>query len=732
MMNPNELSVLSRLFDEALDLPDDAARARWLKDLPIEHGVLRPRLEAMLDGRLPTVLERGLRPERFFGPAADAPSEGLAIGPYRLLRPLGQGGMSQVWLAARDGQDPVALKLPTQSAADGGFLARFEREGRFLESLDHPCIAHLVDAGVTEDGRHYLALEYVEGLPLDRHCDGGAGLAVADRITLFRQVLDAVQHAHSRGVLHRDLKPSNILVTAAGQVRLLDFGIAKLMVEGVAAETELTERWGRALTRDYASPEQFIGAPVTPSSDVYSLGVILFELLTGRRPYAIAVGHRHPSDLTQGLLEPPAASESVWDDSVVCRREGGPAVLAGRLAGALDALLESALQHDPARRPRDAGEFAERLDAAMATRRRGAFVQAVTRRITRAWHRQRLGVVLALAALVAPLLLGRIHRLAAGVDVLFARPRPAAQQVALVSIGAGDHQALFQRGRPLPPEPLARLIRAVLAGSPAAVVIDLDTSSSVYSGLQQAFGDEGRQRLVWARELDAEDHELPRPRPVLGGAPAGAVRNGLALSVADGASGQLLWWRPSIPTRDGLMRSLAAEMAPERAESSATSLRAVRYRDTDRLELPASVVLATGFDWGDRIRGRVVLLGGRYDPSDRHPTPLGTLSGLETMAHTVETAQHEPAWQRPSALVSLLLGMMVLCVTVAAFDRWLPGRALAISGFAAGLGVVGLAASGLGPPWPHAAVVVAAVLVGRVLALPWMLRKPPAAPARRE
>jgi serine/threonine protein kinase len=294
-INAETWETLNSLLDRVLDLPPDE-RLPWIDALGPEYETLKPRLRDLVSR------SAALRTSEILGTFASFPisaddqsgtassaEAGNLVGPYRLIRELGQGGMGTVWLAERyDGliSRSIALKLPRRLRQSAVLVERMAREREILAALSHPNIARLYDAGITVEGQPYLALEYVEGVRIDEFVRA-AKLDIRRLVVLFQQVTDAVAHAHSRLVVHRDLKPSNILVTAAGQVRLLDFGIAKLLEQGEAAETELTEQCGRALTPDYASPEQIAGAPVSTASDVYSLGVILYELLTGVPPYRL-------------------------------------------------------------------------------------------------------------------------------------------------------------------------------------------------------------------------------------------------------------------------------------------------------------------------------------------------------------------------------------------------------------------------------------------------------------
>jgi TolB-like protein/tetratricopeptide (TPR) repeat protein/predicted Ser/Thr protein kinase len=332
-----QLARLSELLDVSLTLPPSQRRA-WLDTLPERDRplvqVLRERLLAddpadATDGpldRMPRIEATGAAE----GVTVDRHA-GERLGAYELLRPLGAGGMAEVWLASRaDGvfERQVALKIPHQRGMPAEMAERFARECRILATLETSSIARLYDAGVDATGVPYIAMEYVQGAPLVDWCDARK-LDPPARIRLFIQVLDAVSYAHRRQILHRDLKPSNILVTEQGEVRLLDFGVARLL-QAEADGSSLTHIWGRALTPAYASPEMLRGEPVDLRSDIYSLGVVLHELLTGARP------GRQPSGATGG------------SQSHV-------------LTGALRDVVTKALAPDPAGRYADAASFTEAL-----------------------------------------------------------------------------------------------------------------------------------------------------------------------------------------------------------------------------------------------------------------------------------------------------------------------------------------------------------------------------------
>ena len=348
--DPDRLRRLNALLEVALALPVEE-RARWLQTLPPEQQSFVPLLSALL-ARAAVETDNFMQQPVALDhlEAADLPLDqpGDEVGPYRLVRELGSGGMATVWLAERaDGvlQRQVALKLPRLGWA-AGLAQRMARERDILGALQHPRIARLYDAGVTASGRPWMAMECVLGQPVDAYCREHR-LDVPQRLRLFLQIADAVAHAHARLIVHRDLKPSNILVTPEGDVRLLDFGVAKLL-EDDAAAPNLTQLMGRAVTPDYASPEQVACRPVTVATDVYSLGVVLYELLTGHRPYDL--GRPTMAALEEAILaaDVPLASTKVGADRKLQRQ----------LRGDLDTVLAKALKKDVEQRYASVESFA--------------------------------------------------------------------------------------------------------------------------------------------------------------------------------------------------------------------------------------------------------------------------------------------------------------------------------------------------------------------------------------
>ena len=373
--------LLSPLLDELLDLPAEqrGARLRELQAQSPEGPALAADLQELLRRQdaleaadyLATPALQQMEPHA--AAAAPSNSPGQQVGNYTLEREIGQGGMGTVWLARRtDGrfEGQVAIKFLNAGLLGHGDAGRFTREGQILGKLAHPHIARLLDAGVnTAQGpaQPYLVLEYVDGQPLDRYCEA-QGLDVRARVTLFLDVLAAVAHAHTRLILHRDLKPSNILVTAAGEVKLLDFGIAKLLREdsdtagtGASASTELTRQAGRAFTPRYAAPEQVEGSEVSTATDVYALGVLLYLLLSGGQHPTQRKDEERTTPLERLRTVVEVAPPKLSDCARSTAKGKEARARAKELRGDLDTILAKTLKKAPAERYANAAELAEDL-----------------------------------------------------------------------------------------------------------------------------------------------------------------------------------------------------------------------------------------------------------------------------------------------------------------------------------------------------------------------------------
>jgi len=347
-LDPNSWDAISPLLDAALDL-DPTARAAWLEELQRRQPDLAARLKQILAGEARADADGFLQPAQSAGADLLASPEARILGPWQLERPIGHGGMGTVWLARRrDGryEGTAAIKFLTFALGGAAGQARFRAEGSLLARLTHPNIARLLDAGVSDSGQPYLVLEHVDGSAIDawgdeRHLD------VPARLALFQQVLSAVAHAHANLIVHRDLKPSNILVTRDGTVKLLDFGIAKLLDQ---APDDSTVTRDRLLTLDAAAPEQIRGEAVSTATDIYALGILLYQLLAGRHP----TNEDCPTPAARARaiieLEPPPMSRAVKVER-----------LRKIFAGDLDNIVAKTLEKEPARRYQTVAAFAEDL-----------------------------------------------------------------------------------------------------------------------------------------------------------------------------------------------------------------------------------------------------------------------------------------------------------------------------------------------------------------------------------
>ena len=407
-ISPERWREISPYLDHVLSL-SEGERAAWIDSLRTQHADTAALLEDLLKEH------RALDQEHFLeqspvSPLLESSLAGQTVGAYKLISPIGQGGMGTVWLAERsDGRFDrrVAIKFVNFAVAAQG-AERFQREGRILARIAHPHIAELIDAGVMASGQAYLVLEYVEGKAVDEYC-GHHKLDLDARIKLFLDVLDAVAHAHANLVVHRDIKPSNVMVSTAGEVKLLDFGIAKLLADETdpAGATMLTVAGGAGLTPLFAAPEQVSGGAITTATDVYALGVLLYLLLTGRHP--AGPGPHSPADLVKAITEtvPPRASDAVVSSGeseevgpAASNRSATPDKLRRMLRGDLDTIVAKALKKNPEERYSSVIAFADDLRRYLNHEPIKARPDTLGYRAAKFARRNRAGVVVAAVLLL--------------------------------------------------------------------------------------------------------------------------------------------------------------------------------------------------------------------------------------------------------------------------------------------------------------------------------------------
>ena len=506
-MEPKRWQRVKQLLEEAIAL-QPAGRATFLDDACDGDLALRREIDSLLASHDAAGTAFLVQPAASLKSAMlSAPSQvGRRVGPYQVLEEIGHGGMGEVYRAVRaDGQytKEVALKMVRGSFDSASIQERFRNERQILASLDHPNIARLLDGGTSEDGIPYLVMELIEGAAIDAYCDA-ARLTITRRLELFRQVCGAVQFAHQRLVIHRDIKPSNVLVTKEGVPKLLDFGIAKILdPAGAAAETTLA----RPMTPEYASPEQIRGEAITTASDVYSLGVVLYQLLTGRSPYAAAA--TSPHELARAICDtdPRRPSSAVLKTQLVSNvstaeqrsveelsgpREGSPAKLKRRLAGDLDDIVLKALRKEPARRYASVEQFAEDIRCHLEARPVAASKGTWSYRAGKFVKRNRTGI--AAAALV-------FLTLAAGVAATIRQARIARHQAEIASAERARAEKRFNDVRKLANSLIFEIHDSIqsLPGATPSRRLLLDRAVEYLDKLSQdAGGDVDLQReLAW-------------------------------------------------------------------------------------------------------------------------------------------------------------------------------------------------------------------------------------------
>jgi eukaryotic-like serine/threonine-protein kinase len=501
------------VLDKAMGL-EAATRPLYLDEACAGDADLRIEVESLLGSH-------GRAGERFMqasaatlvdfdpGESVEMPRVGRRVGVYQIESEIAHGGMGAVYRAVRaDGQyeKQVAIKL-VRVGFDAAFMVeRFRHERQILATLDHPNIARLLDGGSTDEGQPYLVMELIVGTPIDEYCDAHR-LNITERLRLFQEVCSAVEYAHQRLVIHRDIKPSNILVTEQGTPKLLDFGIAKILDPADTAETTL----GRPMTPAYASPEQLRGEPITTSSDVYSLGVVLYQLLTGRSPYAVdsKVPHElarnicevpptRPSTAVTRAVDSPKNAESDRNTSALTPaaissvREGSPGRLRRRVAGDLDNIVLKALHKQPARRYASVEKFDEDVQRHLHGLPVGARQDSWSYRGGKFVGRHKTGVAVAALALIA---------LAVGIGLILRAERTARKQADIARAERARSEQRFNDLRKLSNSLIFEIHDSIqnLPGSTPARKLLLDRAVEYLDSLAgDSGGDPDLQRdLAW-------------------------------------------------------------------------------------------------------------------------------------------------------------------------------------------------------------------------------------------
>ena len=601
---------LAALFDSLVELPPDQRAAR-LATLAAEDPALAAELARMLDADAADGILDHTLPQPVPEEIAVANRSGERVGPYRLLRQVGRGGMGEVYLAEREGdfQQRVALKLIKRGMDSEALLRRFARERRILAQLEHPHIARLLDGGLAADGTSFLAMEFVDGPAITEHARS-AGLGTRARVELLLQAADAVAHAQARLVVHRDIKPSNILVGSDGRVRVLDFGIATLLDD---SEEKLTGTGARVMSPAYAAPEQVRGEPVTTATDVYALGGVLFELLTGREPHPQRGAS--PSAWLQSLQHDGAERPStVVRRSADLRRTHGdtaPERLARELRGDLDTIVLAALHADPARRYAGAAQLAQDLRRWLDGRPIAARPDTAGYRMRKFVARHRLGVGSASAVLLA---------LVAGLGLALWQANVAREQAARADAEARRAAlvtdfvlSLYAEQDPVSrAQAAARTPRELVAAGMERARLQLAQDPAL---LQDVLGELARVQVALGDAAAAE--------PVLAAVledrlrAAGAASPDAALAAIDLAAAELPLGRYA-PARARIESALAQlpdtpAHAQERARAQTLLAQAVQMTDGAAAAIPVMQASLAGFT---RLHG------------PDHPESLSALSAL--------------------------------------------------------------------------------------------------------
>ncbi|MEK7316906.1 MAG: protein kinase [Candidatus Eisenbacteria bacterium] len=642
---PNRWDEIADLFDRALAIPAEERQA-WLASATASDEEMRHEVAAMLlshDSGVNLAIEEQLLADR-----ATAFAPGATIGQYRIRGFLGRGGMGEVYLAERAGagyEHLVALKLLRPTVAGADAAARFRREQRILARLSHPAIAPLIDSGVTTDGRPYLVLQYVEGIPITCFADQRR-LGIEDRLRLFVEVCRVVQYAHARLVIHRDLKPSNILVTADGGVRLLDFGIAKVLIPEEEEGDGLT-RQAAPMTPERAAPEQLRGELSTTATDVWALGVLLTELLVARPPFTIE--SRSPIEIERRLARetpqrPSAAIEELASrdrsaaETLAAQRASTPERLRQRLRGDLDSVVSMAVRWEPERRYASAGQFADDVERVLAGHPVVARPASVAYRLRRFLGRHPIGTTAATVGLVA-LLAFAFAAVRQSARVARERDRATAEETKakavvelLVGILGGADPTAGASGATISVEDLlARGERqaAEMASQPAIQARLWQTLGKIHLA-RSAFG-KARELLQRAldRELELSDADAPQ-----------AVGITIDLAHAEASLGEK-------SAAEARLRALLREIDPANRPAPMPALLATALHHL-------SVIVPR--EAGEQLARRALAIRRELDP----PQPINVADSLNAVGvHAMQRGDRRAAieaFRESAALLVPLLG----------------------------------------------------------------------------
>ena len=506
-MTPERWQRVEELFRTLIDRPADEREA-YLTSVCDGDQELRREVLSLLarDTNEDLIQDQIVSAALSLTTGAKSDLTGERIGPYRLIRLIGRGGMGAVYEAVRDDeqfQQQVAIKLIKRGMDTDFVRDRFLRERQILASLDHPHIARLFDGGTTADGSPYFVMEFVAGQPITDDC-GSRKLSLNQNLKLFRQVCSAVQHAHQKLVIHRDLKPSNIMITEDGTPKLLDFGIAKLLSPDVSQAHTQTETALRLMTPDYASPEQARGLAVATTTDVYSLGVVLYELLTGQRPYEFKT--YSPAEIERTICE----TETEEPSKVVSRMTGAPAKLARQLAGDLDNIVLMAMRKEPERRYQSVEQFSEDIRRYLAGLPVAARKDTFGYRAGKFVRRHKAGVaILTLLAILAIVMTVQTARIS--------RERDRANQEAVTAQAVTQSLvAMFEFADPSRAGRDAITARELLDRGAEKVVRDLKNQPAVQAKLMDTIGGLYQSIGLYDKAQPMLEESLNLRRQVLG------------------------------------------------------------------------------------------------------------------------------------------------------------------------------------------------------------------------